>query len=192
MTFFYLANNVALSSNWSIKSWWHLSQWIIIKDLRIPISKTRLKLVCWDNFTPSPEIIYLFSSDDRFVCHGGKLIFIVTIFNPSGLCLLKGTRYPPHVSFVTTPQGGLSQEHACCMRSQSHERSWPHLLKLKFGNGWLISKCCCTSCQKIQFWFSIPIPIPIPGFSILIPIPFSIPPISILIPIPELELEIDL
>ena len=112
-----------------------------------------------------------------------SLILLATVYS-------RGTRYPPHVSFVTTPQGGLSQEHACCMRSQSHERSWPHLLKLKFGNGWLISKCCCTSCQKIQFWFSIPIPIPIPGFSILIPIPFLIPPISIPIPIPELELEL--
>ena len=47
---------------------WHLSQWIIITDLKIPISKMRLKLVCWDNFTPSPEIIHLFSSDNSFVC----------------------------------------------------------------------------------------------------------------------------
>ena len=68
------------------------------------------------------------------------------------------------------------------MRSQSHERLWPPLLKLKFGNGWLTSYCCCSSCKKIQFQFSIPIPIPIPGFPI--PIPFSIPPISIPIPIP--------
>ena len=30
---------------------WHWSQWIIIKDLKIPISEMRLKLVCWDNFT---------------------------------------------------------------------------------------------------------------------------------------------
>ena len=41
---------------------WYLLQWIIIKDQKIPISKMRLKLVCWDNFTPSPEIIHLFSS----------------------------------------------------------------------------------------------------------------------------------
>ena len=47
---------------------WHLSQWIIITDLKIPISKMKLKLVCWDNFTPSPEIIHLFSSDNSFVC----------------------------------------------------------------------------------------------------------------------------
>ena len=56
---------------------WHSSQWIIIKDLKISISKMRLKLV-WDNFNPSPEIIHLFSSDNSFVCHGGKLIFIIT------------------------------------------------------------------------------------------------------------------
>ena len=34
------------------------------------------------------------------------------------------------------------------MRSQSHERSWPPLFKLKFGNGWLISKCCGSHCKK--------------------------------------------
>ena len=111
----------------------------------------------------------------------------------SVLCLLKGNRVPSPWSFVTTPQGAMSQElkrQACCMRSQSHERLWPPLLKLKFGNGWLTCKCCGSSCKKkkIQFRFSIPIPIPIPGISI--PIPFSIPPISIPIPIPELELEL--
>ena len=76
---------------------WHLYQWIIIKDLKIPISKMRLKLVLWDNFTSSPEIIHLilFSSDNSFVlCRGGKLIFIVTIFNPSDCCLLKGNKVP--------------------------------------------------------------------------------------------------
>ena len=75
-----------------------------------------------------------------------SLILLASVYS-------RGTRYPPRVSFVTTPQGGLSQEHACCMRSQSHERSWPHLLKLKFENGWLISKCCCTSCQKFNSGF---------------------------------------
>ena len=76
----------------------HLYQWIIIKDLKIPISsEMRLRLVLWDNFTSSPEIIHfiLFSSDDSFVlCHGGKLIFIVTIFNPFDCCLLKGNKVP--------------------------------------------------------------------------------------------------
>ena len=77
---------------------WHLYQWIIIKDLKIPISKMRLKLVLWDNVTSSPEIIHfiLFSSDNSFVlCHGGKLIIIVTIFNPSDCYLLKGNKVPP-------------------------------------------------------------------------------------------------
>ena len=39
-----------------------------MKDLNIPISKMRLKLICWDNFTPGPEIIHLFCSDNSFVC----------------------------------------------------------------------------------------------------------------------------
>ena len=76
---------------------WHLYQWIIIKDLKIPISTMRLKLVLCDNFTSIPEIIHFisFSSDNSFVlCHGGKLIFIVTIFNPSDCRLLKGNKVP--------------------------------------------------------------------------------------------------
>ena len=76
---------------------WHLYQWIIIKDLKMPISKMRQKLVLWDNFTSSPEIIHfiLYSSDNSFVlCHGGKLMFIVTIFNLSDCCLLKGNKVP--------------------------------------------------------------------------------------------------
>ena len=34
------------------------------------------------------------------------------------------------------------------MRSQSHERLWPPLSKLKFGNGWLTSECCGNSCKS--------------------------------------------
>ena len=85
---------------------WHLSQWIITKDFKIPICKMRLKLVSGDNFTPSPEIIHLFSSDNNFVYHGGKLIFIVTIFNPSGLCLLKGNKVPSPCVFCDHTTGG--------------------------------------------------------------------------------------
>ena len=150
----------------------------------------RLKLVCWDNFTPSPQIIHLFSSDNSFVC---AMVVSWYSLSPSLILLAsvhsRGTGYPVHVSFVNTPQGG--PKNTCCMRSQSHERLWPPLLKLKFGNGWLTSNCCGSiAVAKIQFRFSIPIPIPIPGFSI--PIPFSIPPISIPIPIPIPELELEL
>ena len=127
----------------------HLSQWIITKDLKIPISKMRLKLVGLDNFNSSPEIINSFSSDNSFLCF---MVVSWYLMSPSLILLAsvysKGTRYPPHVSFVTTPQGAMSQEHTCYMRSQSHERSWPPLLKLKFGNGWLTSKCCSSSCKK--------------------------------------------
>ena len=142
---------------------WHLYQWIIIKDLKIPISKMRLKLVLWDNFTSSPEIIHfiLFSSDISFVlCHvaswyllSPSLILLTTVYS-------RGTRYPPHVSFVTTLQGGgggggrggqrsKSLKQPCCMRSQPHGRLWS-LLKLKFGNCWLTSKCYGSSCKKIN------------------------------------------
>ena len=84
----------------------HLSQWIITKSLNIPISKMRLKLVWLDNFTPSPEILHLFSSDNSFVCHGGKLISIVTIFNSSGHCLLKGNKVPSPCVFCDHTTGG--------------------------------------------------------------------------------------
>ena len=82
---------------------WHLSQQIIIKDLKITISKMRLKLVCWDNFTPSLKIIHLFGSD--FLCHVGKLSSIVTIFNLSGLCLLKGNKVPSPCVFCDHTTG---------------------------------------------------------------------------------------
>ena len=67
---------------------WHLHQWIIIKDLKIQISKMRLKLALYYNFTSSPEIIHFICI---ILCHGGKLIFIVPIFSPSECCL----GYPP-------------------------------------------------------------------------------------------------
>ena len=141
----------------------HLYQWIIIKDLKIPISKMRLKLVPWDNFTSSPEIIHfiLYSSDNSFVlCHGGKLIFItfiVIIVDPSDCCLLNGNKVPsPCVFWVhTTGGGGGAMFHELkpsCMRSQSHGRLWP-LLKLKFGNCWLTNKCCGSSCKKFNSGF---------------------------------------
>ena len=120
------------------KVMWYLSQWITMKDLNIQISKMRLKLICWDNFIPSPEIIHVYSTDNSFVCiMVVELIFIAIIFNPFGLCLLKGNKVPSPWSFVTTPQGAMSQElerQTFCMRSQSHERLWPRLdlLKLKF------------------------------------------------------------
>ena len=84
----------------------------------------------------------------------------ITIFNPSGLCLLKGNKVPSPCVFCDHTTGGLVPRTYLL-----HEES---VLRKQL--------------QKIQFWFSIPIP----GFSI--PIQFSIPPISI--PIQELELEL--
>ena len=90
---------------------WHLSQWVIIRDLKIPISKMRLKLVFRDHFTPSPEIFHLFSSDNSFVC----MVVSWYLLSPSLILLAfvysRGTRYPLHVSFVPIPQGAMSQEH---------------------------------------------------------------------------------
>ena len=125
---------------------WHLSLWIIIKDLKIPISKMTLKLICWDNFTPSPEIINLFSSDKSLVC---VIVASWYLLSPSLIPLafvysggkLQGTL--PMVFCDHTTGGSMSQElkrQTCCMRSQSYERLWPPLLKLKFGNGWFTSK----------------------------------------------------
>ena len=70
----------------------------------------------------------------------------------------RGERYPVHISFVTTPQGGQSSNsqnlwHPCCMRSQSHERLWPSLLKLKFDDGSLTSKCCGNRWKKFNSGF---------------------------------------
>ena len=100
------------------------------------------------------------------------LLWSVTLTDPSTRTKYwcnysRGTRHPPHVSFVPTPQGAMSQEHTCCMRSQSHERSWPPLLtwlKLKFGNGWLTSKCCSNSCKKFNSGFQFQLQFQFQGF----------------------------
>ena len=138
---------------------WQQFRWIIMKDLKIPISKMRLKLIWWDNFTPSHEIINSFSSDNSFVC---VMVLSWYILSPSiiplGSVCWRGTGYPPHGLLWPHHRGAMSQElkrQTCCMRSQSHERLWPPLLKLKFGNGWLTSKCCGSSCKKFEFQFSI-------------------------------------
>ena len=47
-------------------------------------------------------------------------------------------------------RGAMFQElKPCSMRSQSHGRLWP-LLKLKFGNCWLTSKCGGSSCKTLN------------------------------------------
>ena len=58
----------------------------------------------------------------------------------------------------------MTQEHTCCMRSQSHERSWPPLFKLKFENGWLTSKCCGSHCKKINSGFQFQFQFQFQGF----------------------------
>ena len=61
-------------------------------------------------------------------------------------------------------RGAMSQEHTCCMRSQSHERSRPPLFKLKFGNGWLTSKCCGSHCKKFNSGFQFQFQFQFQGF----------------------------
>ena len=127
-------NNVGLSSNWLIRSCGIYRSGLSQKIWRYQSVKWDWNLYVGIFHTPSPKINNLLSSD--FVCHGGKQSSIVTIFNPSGLCLFKGNKVPsPCVFCDHTTGGAMSQELTCSMRSQSHERSWPPLLKLKFGNG---------------------------------------------------------
>ena len=122
---------------------------------KIPISKMRLRLVCWDNFSLSHEIIHLFRSDNSFVCViagnwyllSQSLILLATLSTQGEqgtlpMCLL----WPHH-------GGGQCSKKNCCMKSQSHERLWPPLLKLKFENDWLPSNYCGSSCKKINSGF---------------------------------------
>ena len=121
----------------------------------------RLKLEYWDNFTPSLEIIHLFSRDNSYVC---VMLVIVTIFNLSGLCALKGNKVPCPCLLWPHHRGWQYPQNTCCMRSQSHERLWPPLLKLKFGNGWLTSHCCGSSCKKFNSSFHFQFQFQFQGF----------------------------
>ena len=137
---------------------WHLYQWIIIKDLKIPISKMSIKLVLWDNFTSIPEIIHfilinhdnsfvLFSSDNSFVlCHDGKLIFIVTIFNPSD-CPPIGLLWPHY-------RRAMFQElKTTLLHEESVTWNIMNSVKAKIWKLLLTSKCCGSSCKKFDSGF---------------------------------------
>ena len=111
-------------------------------------------------------------------CHllSPSLIFQDSVYS-------RGTRYPPHVSFVTTSQGSNVPRTYLLHEESVTWKIMTSSVKAKIWK-WLTAVAVA---KKNQFRFSIPIPIP--GFSIPIP-GFSIPPISIPIPIPELELEL--
>ena len=84
------------------KVMWHLSQWITMKDLNIPISKMRLKLICWDNFTPSQKsFIYSAVIIVLFVSWWLSWYLLSSSLIPMASVYSRGTR-----SFVTTPIGG--------------------------------------------------------------------------------------
>ena len=129
---------------------WHLSQWIIIRYQSVKWD--------WDLYVGviSASAMKSFINSEVIkvcLCHSGKLIFIVTIFNPSGLCLLKGNKVPCPCVFCDHTTGGQCSKKNCCMKSQSHERLWPPLLKLKFENDWLPSNYRGSSCKKINSGF---------------------------------------
>ena len=133
---------------------WHLSQWIIIKwdwNLYVGI------------ISPQAWNYHLFSSDNSFLCHSGKLIFIVIIFNPSGLLSTRGEQgtlsmcllWPHHRCVcvcvcvcVWGGGGGGYVQRAPTTWRVSHMKDYNLLLKLKFGNGWLISNCCGIAVAK--------------------------------------------
>ena len=77
-------------------------------------------------------------------------IFCVTIFNPSGLCLLKGNKVPCPCIFCDHTTGVHCPKSTCCMKSQSYEKLWP---PLNFRNGWLTSNCCSGSCKTFNSGF---------------------------------------
>ena len=67
------------------------------------------------------------------------------------------------LSFVTTPQGAMSQEHLL------HEESvtWKIItssVKIKFGNGWLTSNCCGSGCKKFNSGFQFQFQFQFQGF----------------------------
>ena len=102
------------------------------------------------SFHPKPPKSLIYSAGFflfLFFVHGGKLMFIVTIFWPLStqgeqgtlpMCLL----WPHH--------RGQCPKNTCCMKSQSHGRLWPPLLKLKYGNGLLTNNCCGSSCKTFN------------------------------------------
>ena len=75
--------------------------------------------------------------------------------NPSDLpCfLMGGNKVPSPCVFCDNSTGGQCPKNTCCMKRQSHERLWPPLLKLKFGNGWLTSNFCGSSCKNFNSEF---------------------------------------
>ena len=123
---------MGLSSNWSIRSCGIYLSGLSWKIWRYQSVKWDWNLICWDNFIPSPEIIYLFSSDNGCVMVVSWQLLSQSLI-PLASVYSRGTRYPPHSLLWPHHKGAMSQElkrKTCCMRSQPHERLWPLLLKL--------------------------------------------------------------
>ena len=86
---------------------WHLSQWISLKT-------PRYQSVKWDwnlyigiiSSQALKSLIYSAVIIVLFVIGEADTVFIVTIFNPSGLCLLKGNKVPSPCVFCDHTTGG--------------------------------------------------------------------------------------
>ena len=141
---------------------WHLSQWIILRyqsvrwdwDLYVGIiSASAMK-----SFIYSEVIIALFVIAGNWYLLSQSLILLASVYS-------RGTRYPAHVSFVSTPQGGNVPRRTVAWRvSHIHERLWPPLLKLKFENDWLPSNYRGSSCKKINSGFQFQFQFQFQGF----------------------------
>ena len=126
-----------------------------MKHLKIPIM--RLKLICWDNFTPSPEIINLFSSDNSYICVTAMSWYLLSpSLIPLASVYSRGTRYPPMVFLWPHHRGAMSQElkktnllHESVtwkiMTSSVKARIWKWLVNY--------SKCRGSSCKKFNSGF---------------------------------------
>ena len=114
----------------------------------------RPKLVCWDNFTQAlKSFIYSAVIIVLFVMVVSWYLLSLSLILRTGLCLLKGNKVPSPCVFCDYTTGGNVRRTYLFMRSQSHERSWPPVLKLKFGNSWVPSKCWGNSCKILNSGF---------------------------------------
>ena len=127
-----------------------------MKDLKIPISKMRLRLICWDNYTTSPETIHLFctgiGNDNSFVyvmvvswyLLAASLIGLASVY-------LRGTRYPPHGLLWPHHRGPPGGGGPCLKNLNDKPAAWGvnHIRDVHFGmvvcninlsNSWLLPR----------------------------------------------------
>ena len=93
---------------------------------------------------------------------------LLSFFNPSGLCPLKGNKVPYPCVFCDHTTGGQcpkNKEHLLREESVTWKINlWPPLLKLRFGNGWLTNNCFGSSCKKFNSGFQFQFQFQFQGF----------------------------